>query len=177
MTNTLNTPVEALEAAYPVRVTRYGLRPGSGGRGHHRGGDGVVREIEFLAPAQVTLLTERRRIPPYGLQGGRTGHTGRNVHIARGSTRVLGGKAQLTVLAGDRIRVLTAGGGGWGRGRGRRRPRRGGGAGEGGAAGSVVRQRERVHRVIRGDVRARARAFAADPPLPVTQHPAGWSTA
>ncbi len=115
MTNTLNTPIEALEAAYPVRVTRYHLRRRSGGKGLYRGGDGLVREIEFLAPAQLTLLTERRREPPYGLRGGDAGQTGRNTLIRRGSATALPGKTTLTVHAGDRVRVTTPGGGGWGR--------------------------------------------------------------
>ncbi len=115
MTNTLNTPVEALEAEYPLRVTRYGLRPGSGGRGRHRGGDGVVREIHFLVPGQVTLLTERRRIRPYGLRGGEAGHAGRNLLIRRNKARVLSGKICLRVEPSDRVCILTPGGGGWGR--------------------------------------------------------------
>jgi N-methylhydantoinase B len=115
MTNTLNTPVEALEAAYPLRVTRYGLRPGSGGDGQYRGGDGIVREFEFLAPARATLLTERRRTPPYGLHGGSDGQPGRNLLIHEGRVQALAAKTNITVVAGDRIRILTPGGGGWGR--------------------------------------------------------------
>ena len=115
MTNTLNTPIEALEAAYPLRVTRYGLRPASGGTGLHRGGDGIVREIEFLTPAQVTLLTERRRLRPYGLRGGKPGQAGRNLLIKQRTTRALPGKVAVRVDAGDRLRLLTPGGGGWGR--------------------------------------------------------------
>jgi N-methylhydantoinase B len=115
MTNTLNTPVEALEAAYPLRVTRYRVRPGSGGRGRHRGGDGVVREIEFLVPGEATFLTERRRIPPYALRGGAPGQTGQNLLIRRNSARHLPAKIRMKVSAGDHIRILTPGGGGWGR--------------------------------------------------------------
>ncbi|MCK6553431.1 hydantoinase B/oxoprolinase family protein [Candidatus Binatia bacterium] len=115
MTNTLNTPVEVLEAAYPLRVTRYGFRPRSGGRGLHAGGDGIVREIEFLAPATVTLLTERRQIPPYGLRGGKPGRTGLNLLRRAGRVRRLPGKTTLAVGPGDRITLLTPGGGGWGR--------------------------------------------------------------
>jgi len=114
MTNTLNTPVEVLEAAYPLRVTRYGFRPGSGGRGHHPGGDGIVRELEFLAPATVTLLTERRRLRPYGLRGGQPGQAGRNFLRRAGRTTPLPAKITLSVTPGDRILVLTPGGGGWG---------------------------------------------------------------
>ena len=115
MTNTLNTPIEALEAAYPIRVTCYSLRPGSGGRGRHRGGDGIVREIEALALMQVTALSERRRLRPYGLQGGGSGQPGRNLLVRAGTTFPLAGKTMRTFAAGERIRLLTPGGGGWGR--------------------------------------------------------------
>jgi N-methylhydantoinase B len=115
MTNTLNTPIEALEVDLPVRVVRYAVRHGSGGRGRHRGGDGIVRELEFLAPAQVTLLTERRRSRPPGAAGGTAGAAGRN-ELTRGRrTRPLPAKISLPVRAGDRIRLSTPGGGGWGR--------------------------------------------------------------
>jgi N-methylhydantoinase B len=115
MTNTMNTPIEALEAYYPLRVRRYGLRRGSGGRGRHPGGDGIVREIEFLTPARLTLLAERRQIAPYGLAGGEAGATGRDWLIHRGRTRRLAAKVNLTVEPGDRLRVETPGGGGFGR--------------------------------------------------------------
>jgi N-methylhydantoinase B len=115
MTNTLNTPVEALEAAYPLRVTRYGLRVGSGGEGKHRGGEGIVREIELLAPAHVTLLTERRRVRPYGLRGGGPGQRGRNVLTKGRTTKTLPAKISCEMTAGSRLRILTPGGGGWGR--------------------------------------------------------------
>jgi len=118
MSNTRNTPVEALEYAYPFRVVRYALRDNSGGRGAARGGDGLVREIEFLAEAEVTLLTERRRYAPWGLHGGQPGAPGRNVLLRRAGAGLeeidLGGKRRLTVHAGDRIRIETPGGGGWG---------------------------------------------------------------
>src|SRR5439155_1647687 len=87
MTNTMNTPVEALEAYYPLRVRRQAVRRGSGGRGRHRGGDGIVRELEFLVPTEVTLLAERRRIPPYGLAGGEAGAPGRDLLIRAGRAR------------------------------------------------------------------------------------------
>ncbi|MGF1506116.1 MAG: hydantoinase B/oxoprolinase family protein [Anaerolineae bacterium] len=81
MTNTANTPIEALEMALPIRVERFGIRTGSGGAGHYRGGDGLVRTVTFLAPARVTILSERRRRGPYGLAGGSSGTPGRNLHI------------------------------------------------------------------------------------------------
>jgi N-methylhydantoinase B len=120
MTNTLNTPIEALEAELPVRVVRYAIRAGSGGRGRHRGGDGLVREFAFLAPAQVTLLTERRRSRPPGAAGGGAGAAGRN-ELRRGRTaRPLPAKGSLAVRPGDHIRIATPGGGGWGAPRRRR---------------------------------------------------------
>jgi N-methylhydantoinase B len=114
MTNTLNTPIEALEYTYPFRVRRYALRHGSGGAGQHRGGDGLVRELEFLAPATVTILSERRRATPYGLQGGAPGAPGRNVLVRDGVERDLPGKVELQVDAGDLLSLRTPGGGGWG---------------------------------------------------------------
>jgi N-methylhydantoinase B len=114
MTNTLNTPVEALEYAYPFRVLRYALRPGSGGSGAHRGGDGLIREIEFLCPAAVTILSERRRTMPYGLNGGNPGAPGRNVLIREGKEQDLPGKVQFEARQGDVLSMRTPGGGGWG---------------------------------------------------------------
>jgi len=114
MTNTLNTPVEALEYTYPFRVRRYALRPGSGGVGQHQGGDGLVRELEFLCPATVTLLSERRRTAPYGLQGGEPGARGRNLLIHRGEQQELPGKVEIQVEPGDLLSLHTPGGGGWG---------------------------------------------------------------
>ena len=111
MTNTLNTPVEALELYYPLRVARYAVRRGSGGAGRRPGGDGLVREIELLQDAEVTLLTERRRHAPWGLAGGGPGAPGRNLCNAR----ELPGKVQRALRAGDRLTVETPGGGGWGR--------------------------------------------------------------
>lgn len=110
MTNTLNTPVESLEAHYPLRVKRYGIRRGSGGVGRFAGGDGLVREIEFLQPATVSLLTERRTLQPWGLQGGRAGAAGEN----RLNDQVLPGKTTLKVQPHDVLTVATPGGGGWG---------------------------------------------------------------
>jgi N-methylhydantoinase B len=115
MTNSLNTPVEALEYAYPLRVRRYGYRKGSGGQGRFRGGDGLVREIELLARSQVTLLSDRRRFAPYGLAGGEAGATGRATLTAReGTAAELKGKCTTYAEAGDVLRVETPGGGGWG---------------------------------------------------------------
>ncbi|HEY3226583.1 MAG TPA: hydantoinase B/oxoprolinase family protein [Planctomycetota bacterium] len=110
MTNTLNTPIEALERAYPVRVVRYGLRRGSGGRGRWRGGDGLVREYEFLEAAQVTILAERRTRSPWGLAGGGFGKSG----VERLNGRRLPGHAAFPVKPGDRLRIETPGGGGYG---------------------------------------------------------------
>jgi N-methylhydantoinase B len=110
MTNTLNTPIEVLESRFPLRVRRYGLRRGSGGRGTRPGGDGLVREIELLAPAQVTLLTDRRRFAPWGLAGGEAGRRG----INRLNGAEIPGKVSLAVQPGDRLTIETPGGGGWG---------------------------------------------------------------
>ncbi len=114
MINTRNTPVETLEYALPVRVNAYRLRSESGGAGQHRGGEGIQREYELLAPAQVTLNSERRIYAPYGLQGGAPGAKGRN-RLLRGQDVVeLGGKWTGQVQPGDRILIETPGGGGWG---------------------------------------------------------------
>ena len=121
MTNTLNTPIEALEAYYPFLVTEYRLRGGSGGRGRHRGGDGLVREIRSLEGADVTLLTERRRLPAWGLAGGEGGRRGRNFIVRNGRRRVLPGKINLRIEAGDAIRLETPGGGGFGRARAKKK--------------------------------------------------------
>jgi N-methylhydantoinase B len=110
MTNSLNTPAEALEYAYPLRVHEYRLRKGSGGKGKRRGGDGVVREIETLVPARMSLLCDRRKRGPYGLFGGDDGATG--VNAING--RKVAAKGSYELKAGDRIRIETPGGGGWG---------------------------------------------------------------
>jgi N-methylhydantoinase B/oxoprolinase/acetone carboxylase alpha subunit len=115
MTNSLNTPVEALENYLPVRIRRYGLRPGSGGRGRFKGGEGIVREYEFLVESQLTIISERRKFPPYGLEGGRAGAVGRNTLIRKGREMVLGSKINLRIEPGDVLRVETPGGGGYGR--------------------------------------------------------------
>ena len=115
LTNTMNTPVEALEHAYPFRVRRYTVRRGSGGKGRHRGGDGIVREVELRADATVSFMTERRELSPYPLNGGRPGTPGRNSLLRGGKRLPLPGKARVEARAGDVIRVETPGGGGWGR--------------------------------------------------------------
>jgi N-methylhydantoinase B len=110
MTNTLNTPIEVLETRFPLRVTAYGIRRGSGGTGRRRGGDGLVRELELLAPTSISLLTERRTRSPWGGAGGKPGAPGRNLL----NGRELPGKVGIEAAAGDRLRIETAGGGGWG---------------------------------------------------------------
>ena len=127
MTNSMNTPVEAIEYAYPVQIDRYGLRPQSGGEGLWRGGDGIIRQIRFCAPAQVTVLSERRNYPPYGLNGGGAGRPGRNtMRRADGSTEELPSKFSISVAAGDVLSIETPGGGGWGSkpARSKRKPQR-----------------------------------------------------
>lgn len=116
MTNTLNTPVEALEHAYPFRIDTYKQRRGSGGQGEYRGGDGVIRVYVFDAPATVTLMTERRVQRPYGLQGGGPGEAGVNTLIRQGQAVQLSGKWSGNVAPGDILRIETPGGGGYGRG-------------------------------------------------------------
>ncbi len=115
MTNTMNTPIEALELYHPMRVRSYRVRRGSGGDGRYRGGDGVVRDTEFLAPAVVTVLAERRRSAPYGLQGGADATPGETVLLKDGVEEVhLAPKVTLDVAPGDVLSVRTPGGGGWG---------------------------------------------------------------
>jgi N-methylhydantoinase B len=111
MTNTLNTPIEVIESRFPLRVRCYAIRTGSAGNGARRGGDGLIREFEFLEDARVSLLTERRSHAPWGLAGGGEAARGRN--LLNGVT--LGAKAEFQVSAGDRLRIETPGGGGWGR--------------------------------------------------------------
>jgi N-methylhydantoinase B len=115
MTNSLNTPIEALEHAYPVRVERYSLRRDSGGRGKWQGGDGVVRQIRFLTKAQITLLSDRRKFAPYGLHGGQPGAAGLNILIrSDGKQELVASKLTTWVQAGDTLSIETPGGGGWG---------------------------------------------------------------
>jgi N-methylhydantoinase B len=115
MTNSQNTPVEALEYSYPFRMVRYALRRGSGGTGLHRGGDGLVREIELLADAQVTLLADRRQTQPWGLAGGEAAAPGKTTLTVNGVESVLPGKCTRELPAGARLRIESPGGGGWGR--------------------------------------------------------------
>jgi N-methylhydantoinase B len=115
MTNSLNTPAEALEYAYPLRVRAYRIRKNSGGKGRQRGGDGVVREIETLAPARMSLLADRRRLAPYGLDGGEDGSRGRDQVIRDGRALTIASKGSLQLEAGDRVRIETPGGGGYGK--------------------------------------------------------------
>ena len=105
MTNTLNTPIEAMEHAYPVRVTEYRFRKNSGGRGRRRGGDGLVKEVEFLVPAQVSIVSDRRKTRPYGTPPGKPGKNTLN-------GRPLPGKVNFRVVPRDRVRIETPGGGG-----------------------------------------------------------------
>jgi len=114
MSNTRNTPVEAIEHYLPVRIRQYKLRTDSAGAGAAPGGEGLVREYEVLTDVSLTLLTERRRNPPYGVQGGSPGGRGRNTLIRDGVETVLPGKIELQLRSGDRIRVETPGGGGYG---------------------------------------------------------------
>lgn len=116
MSNTLNTPIEALEYSFPLRVQEYNLRQGSGGNGQHTGGEGLIREVQFLVPVTATIMSERRTRAPYGLQGGADGQRGRNTRLAAdGTIETLPGKITLDVEAGDTLRLETPGGGGWGR--------------------------------------------------------------
>jgi N-methylhydantoinase B/oxoprolinase/acetone carboxylase alpha subunit len=115
MSNTRNTPVEAIEHYLPVRIRQYRLRQDSAGAGAFPGGDGIVREYEMLTNTSVTVLSDRRSSGPYGAQGGARGGQGRNTLIRDGHEQVLPGKVQLELRAGDRLRIETPGGGGYGR--------------------------------------------------------------
>jgi N-methylhydantoinase B len=115
MTNSLNTPAEALEYAYPLRVRSYSIRTGSGGEGFHKGGDGVVREVETLAPARMSLLADRRKRAPYGLDGGSPGALGQDYVIRKGRRDKIQSKGSRLLEAGDIVRIETPGGGGFGK--------------------------------------------------------------
>mmetsp|Transcript_8469 Transcript_8469/g.28078 ORF Transcript_8469/g.28078 Transcript_8469/m.28078 type:complete len:180 (-) Transcript_8469:118-657(-) len=116
MTNTRITDPEILERRYPVILHQYAIRAGSGGDGAFKGGDGIVRELEFLRPITVSVLTERRVFAPHGGGEGGDGKVGMNLLITKqGKTVNLGGRNTVTLSSGDRIRLLTPGGGGWGK--------------------------------------------------------------
>jgi 5-oxoprolinase (ATP-hydrolysing) len=115
MTNSRLTDPEILERRHPVRVRRFEIRAGSGGRGARRGGDGVIREIEFLEPMHAAILSNRRRVPPFGLAGGGAGACGENYVIrADGAVERLAATASVELAAGDRFVIETPGGGGYG---------------------------------------------------------------
>jgi len=115
MTNSWNTPVEAFEHQYPLRIRGYRIRSGSGGAGKHRGGDGIIREFEFLTPADVTILADRRLRGPYGLAGGKSGAPGKNTLLKGKRAIAIPGKARFEVAAGDVLRIESPGGGGYGK--------------------------------------------------------------
>ncbi|KAI1484920.1 Hydantoinase B/oxoprolinase-domain-containing protein [Biscogniauxia mediterranea] len=130
MTNTRITDPEVLERRYPVILRRFYLREGSGGKGTHPGGDGVIRDIEFSLPIKVSILSERRSFSPYGLEGGEDGKRGQNIWVKKGGRTInLGGKNTAMMEAGDRIVIQSPGGGGWGT------PRQGNGIGVNGRNG------------------------------------------
>ena len=127
MTNTRITDAEVFERRYPVILREFSLRPGSGGLGQHCGGDGVIRDIEFRIPVQVSILSERRVYKPYGLEGGEDAQTGHNLWVRKipkkdkdGNKVIedriinLGGKNSIKMQPGERIVIMTPGGGGWG---------------------------------------------------------------
>ena len=114
MTNTLNTPIEAIEFSYPLRISHYGIRRGSGGKGQWNGGDGIRRDIQVLSACQVTILSERRKIAPYGIAGGGNGACGINVLIRDGVSVELRSKCSEYLLEGDILSIQTPGGGGFG---------------------------------------------------------------
>jgi N-methylhydantoinase B len=115
MTNSLNTPIEAMEHVYPVRITGYSVRRGSGGRGRFRGGDGIERRLQLLSESEVTILSDRRINQPYGLAGGEPGAAGENLLVhPDGREEKLPGKTSFRAPAGSSIVIRTPGGGGWG---------------------------------------------------------------
>ncbi len=115
MTNTRITDLEVMEERMPVIVRRFALRAGSGGEGARRGGDGLVRELEFTEGVEVSLLTQRRTSAPYGLAGGADGASGRNTVLrSDGTEEIVPGSARISLAAGDRLRIETPGGGGYG---------------------------------------------------------------
>jgi len=115
MTNSWNTPIEAFEHQFPLRIAGYRVRRGSGGAGMHHGGDGIVREFEFLVPAEVTLISDRRERGPWGLSGGASGKPGRNTLLRSGRSQKLPAKTRFEARPGDILKIETPGGGGWGK--------------------------------------------------------------
>ena len=115
MTNSLNTPIEALENYLPLRIKKYTLRRGSGGKGKRNGGEGIIREYEFFVPTQISIISERRKFPPYGVQGGENGKKGKNILIRKNKRIFLNSKVNLKVLPGDVLHIETPGGGGYGK--------------------------------------------------------------
>jgi N-methylhydantoinase B len=115
MTNTLNTPVEALEFSYPFQVLKYEIRRGSGGKGKFPGGDGIRRDIQLQTPAQVSLLSERRNTKPYGLAGGNPGTQGKNIIIRENEEQELPSKGTFNLDPGDILSIQTPGGGAYGK--------------------------------------------------------------
>ena len=117
MTNTRITDIEVMEHRYPVKVRKFQIRKDSGGGGKHSGGDGVIREVEFLKSFEVSLLTQRRLKSPFGLEGGTNARPGVNILIRKGKNKeeVLQPLAQIKVNEGDRLRICTPGGGGYGK--------------------------------------------------------------
>ena len=114
MTNTLNTPVEAIERELPVMVESYSVRKGSGGEGRFPGGDGIVRQYRFLEDSHVSLITERREKRPWGARGGKDGKSGQNTLVSGGEEKKLPAKCSISVKAGEAVKIETPGGGGWG---------------------------------------------------------------
>ncbi len=114
MTNTLNTPAEALEFSYPIQVVRYAIRPNTGGQGRYPGGNGLQRDMRLLAPATISLLTERRTSQPYGMAGGKPGAVGENILVRSGQESPLPAKGSIELQTNDILSIRTPGGGGWG---------------------------------------------------------------
>lgn len=114
MTNSLNTPLEALENYLPLKIRRYSLRRGSGGEGRNKGGEGIIREYEFFVPTQATIISERRKFSPFGARGGENGKRGKNTLLSKGKKIALNSKVNIKVQPGDVLRVETPGGGGYG---------------------------------------------------------------